>query len=178
MGIFKVPYATIKEVDSIQRNFWWGKEESGGFYFIGWPSINKHKWNGGMGFRDLKCFNRALLEKVAWRLLKNGDKLWAKSLKERYSPTSTGLHAKKKKNSTWAWQSIQGSMQFIFKFSFWLVGNGHNISIWSDIWILGKQEPPVPAVDSEIANIYSKVADLIDHDTKSWKVTVVQQLFN
>ncbi|XP_026416697.1 uncharacterized protein LOC113312159 [Papaver somniferum] len=178
MGIFKIPDATIKELDSIQRNFWWGKEKSGGLFLTGWPAINKHKLNGGMGFRDLKCFNRALLEKAAWRLLNSEDKLCAQALKGRYFPTTSGLHAKKKKNSTWAWQSIQGSMQFIFKCSLLLVGNGQKISIWTDNWIQGEQEPHTPAVELEIANTYNKVSDLIDQDTKSWNVTVVQHLFN
>ncbi|XP_026458937.1 uncharacterized protein LOC113359537 [Papaver somniferum] len=161
MGIFKVPDATIKELDSIQRNFWWRKQDSRGFFLTGWAIINKHKQNGGMGFRDLKCFSRDLPAKVDWRLLKNEDKFWEKALKERYFPTTSGLHERKKKNSTWSWQSIQGSMQFIFKFSLWLLGDGRKISIWSGIWIQGTQAPHIPVVELEIAYTYNEVSDLI-----------------
>lgn len=37
-----------------------------------------------MGFRDLNDFNKAMLAKVSWRLIKNPDSLMAKMLRGRY----------------------------------------------------------------------------------------------
>jgi hypothetical protein len=50
--------------------------------------MGKAKEIGGLGFRDLKCFNSAMLAKQGWRLLKNQNSLVAKILKEKYTPTT------------------------------------------------------------------------------------------
>ncbi|XP_026384490.1 uncharacterized protein LOC113280062 [Papaver somniferum] len=123
---------------------------------------------------DCMVFAKVDIHNVT-NLLNSEDKLWAQDLKGRYFPTTSDLHANKNKNSTWSWQSIHGSMQFIFKHSLFLVGNGQKISIWTDIWIQGKQEPPIPVVELEIANTYNTISDLIDYDTKSWKKRILQR---
>jgi hypothetical protein len=42
------------------------------------------KKQGGMGFRDLREFNKALLVKQVWRLLKNPNSLVAIIYKAKY----------------------------------------------------------------------------------------------
>ncbi|XP_026419464.1 uncharacterized protein LOC113315394 [Papaver somniferum] len=165
MGIFKIPDATIKEVNNVQLQFWWNKYDGKGLELIGWPNVCKHKHEGGMGFKDLKCL--ALLVKAAWRLIQHEKQLWAKSMKEKYFPNTSALHAKKKKNSTWAWQSIHSSMDFLRQFSFRVVGDGSRVCTWLDNWIPGRQSPPIPAADIQIVEQYNHVSELIDQKTKT-----------
>ncbi|XP_026379281.1 uncharacterized protein LOC113273927 [Papaver somniferum] len=101
-------------------------------------------WNG---FRDIKCFNLALLAKTPWRLCHSTKQLWGSALKESYFPTTSASHVKEGKKSSWAWQSIQGKISFVQKFSFSILGSGKNILIWQDNWVTGMQSPPKPAGD-------------------------------
>lgn len=39
---------------------------------------------GGLGIKNLKSFNYALLGKWLWRIRTEGDELWVRLLKEKY----------------------------------------------------------------------------------------------
>lgn len=49
--------------------------------------------NGGLGFKDLISFNKALLAKQSWRILTNPKSLLAKVLKGKYYPHDSFLQA-------------------------------------------------------------------------------------
>ena len=51
------------------------------------------KEKGGLGFRDLKAYNLALLAKQGWRLQNNPHSLVYRVLKARYFPNIDFLHA-------------------------------------------------------------------------------------
>lgn len=44
-----------------------------------WSNLCKPLDQGGLGLRDLGCFNQALSAKVAWRLFENEDSIGLKS---------------------------------------------------------------------------------------------------
>ena len=87
MSIFKFPMTLCDELSQIIRNFWWGDEENRRrTHRLAWEKLTKSKGEGGMGFRDLRLFNQALLAKQAWRLLVFPDSLCAKVMKAKYYP--------------------------------------------------------------------------------------------
>lgn len=93
------------------------------------------KIRGGMGFRDLGCFNHALLPKQIWHLWKTPNSLIAKILKAKYYPDCSVLEALLGKKPSFAWKSIQGSCEVMREGLIWRVGNGKKVSIWKDKWI-------------------------------------------
>ncbi|XP_019189517.1 PREDICTED: uncharacterized protein LOC109183944 [Ipomoea nil] len=66
---------------SIQRamnKYWWGTGMDRGIHWKAWDKLSIPKKFGGMGFKDLRSFNVAMLGKQAWRLLTSPDSLVAK----------------------------------------------------------------------------------------------------
>ena len=94
------------------------------------------KYKGGMGFRDFHCFNLAMLAKQVWRLLYDPDSLCARVLKAKYYPDGKLLQAKLKSGSSFTWQSILAGLECFKRGYIWRVGDGTQINIWEDRWIL------------------------------------------
>lgn len=64
-SVFKAPSYFISKVRSIIIRFSWGKGDGGGISWMKWANFCKPLSWGGLGMRDLGCFNQALLAKVA-----------------------------------------------------------------------------------------------------------------
>ena len=87
MGCFKIPDSLCDDLTSMIRNFWWGqKSEEKKIPWVSWEKMCEPKAGGGLGFKNLKCFNLALLAKQGWRLQLANDSLAFRVLKAKYFP--------------------------------------------------------------------------------------------
>ncbi|XP_073291141.1 uncharacterized mitochondrial protein AtMg00310-like [Primulina huaijiensis] len=106
-----------------------------------WKALCKPKCLGGMGFRELESFNKALLAKQIWRIMIHPESLVARVLKARYFKHKDILEANLGNNPSFIWRSIIWSRQLIFKGVSWRVGNGKRIQTFRDKWIPSYQTP-------------------------------------
>lgn len=97
--------------------------------------MSKSKSDGGMGFRDFKAFNLALLAKQCWRLVINPSSFWARVLKGLYFPRDNFMNTKKGPRASWFWNILLKGRDVLLAGMRWQVGNGKSINFWSDKWI-------------------------------------------
>jgi hypothetical protein len=137
MSCFLLPKTMCDRIEQAICKFWWGSTTNQ--QKIHWKAkkeIFKSKLAGGMGFRDMLLFNKAMLAKQVWRLQTNPTSLLGQSLKAKYFPNSDILHAQQGRYSSYAWQSIYKAISTIKRGSCWKVGNGNSINIWEDNWVV------------------------------------------
>ena len=65
--------------------------------------MGKTKAKGGMGCRDLECFNLALLAKQGWHLVQNPESLVARIFQEKYYGGESFLNSNLGKRLSYAW---------------------------------------------------------------------------
>lgn len=70
MSCFKLPKRLVKDLTSLMNRFWWvshgGKR---GVPWLSWMQLTQPKAMGGLAFRSLEEFNKALLAKQCWRIV-------------------------------------------------------------------------------------------------------------
>ncbi|XP_024195789.1 uncharacterized mitochondrial protein AtMg00310-like [Rosa chinensis] len=130
MSIFLLPKTLYKAINSDLANFWWGYTDTKSkIHWNAWPKLCEAKSKGGIGFREFNTFNKALLAKQCWRILKNPNALWVKVLKGRYFPNSSFLSAKNGRRPSWGWNSLIAGRDTISNHAFWQINNGRLIDV-------------------------------------------------
>ncbi|XP_059454900.1 uncharacterized protein LOC132185097 [Corylus avellana] len=151
------------------------KENDSKMAWMSWKKLGRAKEKGGMGFRDLECFNVALLAKQGWRLIHNTDSLVARILQEKYYPNASFQTSNLGRRPSYAWRSIWSSKKLLQEGMMWRVGDGKSIKIWHDRWI---PSPVTYAVQSPVHILESdaRVCSLIDENTKWWNKELVYNI--
>ncbi|KAK6132726.1 hypothetical protein DH2020_033531 [Rehmannia glutinosa] len=80
ISIFPLPDAVCTKIIKLCRNFLWGTSSKK----VAWASICHPKSEGGLGFRDLRAWNNALLAKTLWNIHAKKDTLWHKWIQHVY----------------------------------------------------------------------------------------------
>jgi hypothetical protein len=132
------------------------------------------KAKGGVGYRDLAIFNKALLAKQLWRIIKNPDSLVAQVLKAKYFPQVKALEANLGTWPSLAWRSLLSTKELVCKGAIWKVGDGKDIRVWGDCWI---PKPTSFSMQSPwlTLNEDTLVWDLMDKESNTWNRSLIEQ---
>jgi hypothetical protein len=157
--------------------FWWGRLEGAkSLAWMSWSHLGAPKEKGGMGFRDLETFNRALLAKQGWRLLKFPESLVARVMKAKYYPEGDFLSAHLGRRPSFAWKSIFQAKRVVEEGMLWRIGDGETVKIWKDQWL----PPPLTTLihsPHHSLDANSKVSALIDRTSGWWNTQLLQVNF-
>ena len=146
---------------------------------MAWIALEKMctpKAEGGMGFKDLKAFNLALLAKQGWRITQDSNSLAHRVLKAKYFPDSNFLEAQLGKNSSYRWRSLVAARGVLNRGLRWSIGNGRKVRIWTNRWI------PIPnsfmVVSPRPQNFEDELVEiLLDREFRRWNTSVVKNSF-
>ena len=82
MGVFQLLAKLCEELQALCARFWWGQiGNKRKINWLSWEKLTRPKLEGGMGFKDLRQFNLAMLAKQGWRLLQDQESLLFRCLK-------------------------------------------------------------------------------------------------
>ena len=106
LSFFKALSGILSSLESIFKNFFWGGcEDNRKIPWIAWNTICLQKEQGGLGVRQLREFNLALLGKWCWRLMVDRGGLWYRVLVARYGETEGRLEVGSRSASYW-WREV------------------------------------------------------------------------
>lgn len=134
------------------------------------------KKRGGMGFRDLQLFNKALLARQGWRLMQHPHSFVCRVLKAKYFLHHSFLEASVKGNASFIWRSICESKDVLWVEMRWWVGMGDKINFWKDPWLMGSSSARVLS-PVYLLNENATVDSLILQDSMSWNMTLIDNIF-
>ena len=138
LSCFLLTKKVCKSLTASMAKFRWsGSLDRRSLHWVAWEKLATPKVHGGMGFRDLKLFNLALLGKHGWRFITNPESHPARVKKGQYFPDSDFMEATVPKTSSAIWRAIVAGRAALHAGLIKRVGDGSTISIWHDRWILG-----------------------------------------
>ena len=83
--------------------------------WVAWERLTLPKSQGGVGFRNMRAYNQALLAKQAWRLLTNPESLCARLLRAKYYPNGNLVDTVFPSNSSAVWKGIEHGPELVKK---------------------------------------------------------------
>ncbi|XP_043714777.1 uncharacterized protein LOC122663141 [Telopea speciosissima] len=175
---FKLPTSFHDSVRKASASFYWGdSEEKKNIHWMSWQRLCRPKSRGGLGFKDSKLQNRALLAKAAWRLWSSPNSHWAKFFKSIYFPHCDFLEARVGNRPSRGWRSILVGRDVILEGFIWKIGDGTRIRIWGDSWVPTLPNWKLQCPRLEGCNI-EMVADLIDQSNRRWNLKLLHSVFD
>lgn len=157
-------------------SFWWGSTpDRRKTHWRRWDTLTTSKSTGGLGFRELQTFNKALLTKMAARVIKEPSALWVRILKGVYYPNDEFMEAKKGGRASWAWSSLMVGRDILKREGIWMVGSGDRIRVFSDPWLMTKPGFRVEGQYQGEPRREPRVSSMIGSNGR-WETTLVRQL--
>ncbi|XP_019167296.1 PREDICTED: uncharacterized protein LOC109163029 [Ipomoea nil] len=176
MSVFLLPVSVCTAIERLMNRYWWGSGTDQRIHWKAWDKLCIPKKYGGLGFKDLRAFNVALLGKQTWRLLTNTESLVSKVYKARYYPKQSFTDAILGNNPSHCWRSIMAAKGLICSGVRRRVGNGKSTSVWGHPWLQDEEDPMIQ-IEMPPQLSSARVVNLIDQETGTWDHDLLTDIF-
>ncbi|KAL0885155.1 hypothetical protein Bca101_009137 [Brassica carinata] len=170
MTCFLLPRSLCDRIQSALTRFWWdASPDQKKMCWVAWDKLTKPKALGGLGLRDIRAFNTALLAKQAWRILTKPDCLLARVLTGKYCSKSQFLITPDTKTMSHGWKGVLAGRDLLITNLGKVIGNGEDTRVWRDPW-LSTNEPLTPTGPSAEADQDLYVSDFLCRGSADWNI--------
>ncbi|XP_074305322.1 uncharacterized protein LOC141640417 [Silene latifolia] len=151
--IFLIPSGIMNNIDRICRNFLWsGKDSYLRAPVVAWDQCCKPKAEGGLGIKNSKMWNKALLGKYVWWVANKKDHLWVRWINHVYLRGRHWTNYSPPSDCSWSWKKIAhimmmfrpayiedqwlgNSAAYTIKAGYdWIRNPGDSVSWWKICW--------------------------------------------
>jgi hypothetical protein len=138
LSLFSIPIRVANRFEKLQRDFLWGGiGEEFKYYLVRWDKVCSPISEGGLGIRNLRTFNQALLGKWLW-LWRYGSEqdAWRRVMVDsKYGSLRGGWCSLEPSGAfgVGVWKNIRKDWISFSRFTRFVVGDGSKINFWRDL---------------------------------------------
>ncbi|XP_019178178.1 PREDICTED: uncharacterized protein LOC109173404 [Ipomoea nil] len=154
----------------------WRSKDDQGIHWKAWDKVYIPKKYGGLGFKELRAFNLAMLGKQAWRFLTQPESLVSRVYKAKYYPNKSFFDACLGNNPSFCWRSILATQELICGGVKRRIGNGKLTLIWDHPWLHDEQNPRI-ITEKPPQLAQAMVMGLMDQETGTWDQDILTDIF-
>ncbi|KAJ9545220.1 hypothetical protein OSB04_024927 [Centaurea solstitialis] len=137
MAVFVFPSAVVHQIEALCRYFLWTQGESSrGKCKIAWDLVCRPLVGGGLGFKRLSVWNRALITKHIWDLRTKRNSLWVDWIHRHYLRNAEFWTVRSASKWSWVFRKIMSIREDVRRFLRVRIGNGRTTHAWEDTWLL------------------------------------------
>lgn len=142
-----------------------------------WLNRNQPKWERGLGLRDMGAFNKFLLAKKGWRIIRNQNSLLPRTLMVCYFPHGSFQRDQMGYRLSYTWQCILEGLKVLELGLVWVVGDSQKIEIWKEPW-LSENLNPFVQTPRGVHPVDWIVRELMEDDNLRWNDQKVCAMFS
>jgi hypothetical protein len=109
--------------------------------------------------------------------MQNPDSMAARIIGAKYYQQSTFLEATLEKRPCFTCRSLMPACDVLKNWLIWRVGDGNDIRIWGDKWLLGPTSFSIQSLHRILA-VNTRLKELINQDTKWWNYYLIKEIFS
>ncbi|KAJ9535674.1 hypothetical protein OSB04_un001171 [Centaurea solstitialis] len=136
MMVFLLPSSIIHELEKMFREFLWAQgEDARGKCKVAWEKVCAPINCGGLGFKRLALWNRALLTKHIWEIINHRNSLWVNFVWRYRIGNGSFWTIRPRPHWSWCFRKLLLLRPSVRKFIKHRVGDGSTINAWEDTWL-------------------------------------------